>query len=273
MDENTVPQDDNQYVHDDNIVSEQDALDNSKNPERTSKYIDSLKDEQSKLKEDLQTEKNKYQNLIDSLIVDPSGNTTAPPKAQEYGNLNQKQVDDVFSSMVTDDGYVDANKLLEVLKDTDERARKAEERARGIEEYQKQQEIARQERDKSDLMNKVHQKYPSLDPESNEEFDPTFYDLVRNELIGQMMQGKEDPMAAADKWYNNLSATNMNKEETKQKEEKQNQKAQINATRPRSAAMAGYYEKNEQEDLMNKVKAGKKGALAEALRRHETRNK
>jgi len=238
--------------------TEEDALENSKNPERTKKYIDGLKDENKK-----------YKDVLSSLT--PEEKYEAPvqqaPQAEQFQTLQQGDIDQVFRSMVDDQGFVDGNKLLNTLRDLDTSAKNSKQAAEKALEHARRVEVAQQEQQKSATMQTVHEKYPQLDPES-ESFDSRYWEFVRNELIGQMMEGKQDPLSAAEKGYDVFyKEQQVTKEEKAQKEEKDNAKAQINATRPRSSSAVGYYENEEEEALKAKVQAGKKGALAELLRR------
>lgn len=239
--------------------------------DRTTEQFDKLKESNKELKD----ERDKYKNLLDSLrpekvpeqIKYPQPINKAP-QAKEFGSLKQDDIDTVFESMKDPEGYLDGNKLLTVLKQMDTRARAAEQKAEKAVEHSKRVMEAAEERSRSDVMTRVHEKYPMLDPESKStEFDKDFYEAVRNDLIGQMMEGKEDPMAAADKWYNKLYSTKVTKEEKEQKEQKEEAKKQINAAKPGATTIKGYYEADEEEELRKKVQEGKKGALAEMLRR------
>lgn len=47
----------------------------------------------------------------------------------------------------------------------------------------------------------------------------------------------------------------------------ENQKLQINATRPRSTINVGYYENDEEDSIVKDVRAGKRGAVGALLRK------
>jgi hypothetical protein len=94
-------------------------------------------------------------------------------------------------SLIDQEGYVDANLLNSAVNSS----QKAAEEARRI-AIQTQEQIQRFQ--ESQVVQAVHKDFPEMDPNSDQ-FDPTFYDFVKNDLIGQMMQGKEDLRAAADK--------------------------------------------------------------------------
>lgn len=235
---------------------------------RTQEQFEKLKDSNDQLKKERDGLKNVLESLRpDNVPPQQQQQYQTPinqaPSANQFNNLSQNDVNNVFQSMVDAEGYLDGNKLMQTLQQMNQRATNAEQRAARVEEHLQRREAAETESQKTKLMKEVHAKYPELDPEGDA-FDEDFYEMVRNDLIGQLMQGKEDPMAAADKW---ASKRNMTREEKQIKDTKQEQKSQINAVRPRSSMMKGYYEKEEQQALVNQVRQGKKGALAEALRR------
>lgn len=247
-----------------------------KQSERTKEQIDKLTEHNAELKE----ERDKYINVLESIRPEPQPEPqTQPiievPKASEYDNLQQKDIDRVFAEMQGTDGFIDGAKLQTFLKDLDTRTRIAEERAAQAEAHAKRVEVSANEKDVSVNVQALHAKYPQLNPES-ENFDVTFWELVRNDLIGQAIEGKEDVMAAADKWYDKLpsvseSQTDMTPEEQEEKNKATNAKTTINAIRPRSHSSVDYYKNEKDEVLAQKVRQGKRGALAEALRRHENK--
>ena len=241
--------------------------------DHNAKQAEKLVETNKELKQDKDKSEEKYQNLLDSLKPEEEVPqqvqqqyqqpiNQAPP-AKSFENLDQQDVNNVFKGMVDDQGYLDGPKLLNVLSTMNKRAENAEARASKVEKSQEDFEQTTKSRE-------LHAKYPQLDPE-NKDFNKDFWELVRNEVIGQMMTGKEDPIKAADKWYNKLYKSEMNKDDTKKKEESEDTKRQINAVRPRSPMATGYYEKEEAENLRKKVIAGKRGALAETLKRHEAK--
>lgn len=145
--------------------------------ERTKEEFDKLKEHNAQLKAENEAYKSKTSVLDD---LRPS----AP-------NLSPTQVDDIKKSLVDENGFVDVARLEAVIKDADDRARRAEEKALALESKVQNSEEKVQVRE-------VHKDFPNLDPHS-ESFDPKFYELVRLELIGQMMNGEQDMAKAAKK--------------------------------------------------------------------------
>jgi len=239
--------------------------------DRTSEQFEKLKAANRELKK----ERDGYKDILTSLKPSNKEPVAAlqkqvPPAVGAEGDIKDK-----VRSMVDKEGFLDGNKLVDVLDTLDKKTREAETLAKKVAIQAKKVAEAQEQQQKTEKMQKVHAKYPQLDPNS-ESFDEVFYEAVRNDLIGQMMSGKEDPMAAADKW--NAILTEQGRKEVtvadKKEEiaEKQSQKEQINAVKPRSSSMSGYYSDTTEEDLRAKVRAGKKGALAEVLSRYEKRN-
>ena len=236
--------------------------------ERTKKEFEKLKESNKQLKEEIKAMK----DVISSLTPDPveqTPETTPIPQAQDFKNINQEDINKVYEGLIDDQGFLDGNKLMETLETMDSRTKKAEEISERVAKQAELERIAREGEIKSQEIKDLHEKYPSLDPDS-ESFDRDFYDAVRNEMIGQMFEGGQDPQKAADKWFNKLySQDDMNKKEKESVEKAEDNKRNINATMPRSSALKGFYAKEESETLRQNIRTGKKGALAELLRRRE----
>lgn len=249
--------------------------------DRTKEQFEKLTESNKELK----TERDKYKNVLESLVPEKPEDkyqepTNKMPSAGQYKNLEQKDIESVFKSMVDEDGYLDGNVLLTTLKKMDERTRRAEQEAIRLKKEQERLKLEEEQKQISSEAKMVHEKYPQLDPENEEEFNKDFYNAVRGDLINDMMKsGKRDFMKSADRIAKAFVSSSKEekevatKEETKTKEETQKKKEQINAVRPKSTSMAGYYKDEEEQALREKVRKGKKGALAEMLRRREEKNK
>lgn len=238
---------------------------------RTAEQFNKLKESNNKLKEALETEKKK--NILESLIpevpnvpVDPTIPTTnVVPQANQYPGLTQKQINETFAGLVDDEGYVDRGVLLETLNGLNEKSRQAEERANQAE--QRSQQTARQFDDfqRNQIMREVHAQYPTLDPE-NEKFDEKLWKFVRNEVIDQWMTGRPtDVMAAAQEGVETLYGAQMKKAEKEQIEKAETAKKNINALGASQTSQRDTY--GEREALVKATQTGKKGALAERLRK------
>lgn len=233
--------------------------------DRTSQQFEKLTDHNKQLKQ----ENEALKDLVSSLTPDPApdvqGNPVQIPQAQSFQNLSQDKIDDVYKAMIDEQGYLDGNKLIETLQRLDARAKQAEDTAARIARQVDQERIAKDEEYRSREAQQLHEKYPELDPKNTEGFNRRFYDAVRNEMIGQMLEGKQDPLAAADKW----AELSMKKAEKEKQRETENAKAQINSSMPRGSYNETHYGSAENETLRQGVLQNKKGALAEMLRRRE----
>lgn len=246
-------------------ITEDEALKNSKNPERTKKYID-------KLKEEVKTEKKK--NILESLITNPAPSepqypdspiTNRIPTPQQFPGLPQSVITEAFKGLVDDNGYVDSGLLISTLKDQQERTRLAEERAKMAE--QNTQKIGKQFDDfqRNQIMREVHIQYPTLDPE-NEDFDESLWKYVRNEVVDQWMNGKPtDVMAAAKEGMTVLHGNDMKKVDKVKLEQAETAKKNINALGTSQTSQRESYA--DHDALVKATQLGKKGALAERLRK------
>lgn len=193
-------------------VSEADALENSKNPDRTREYIEKLKAENKQLKEQQQAKPTN--SVLD--IFPNSGNNqnnqeqrNQAPNANDYNNLSQNQVNDIYKGLVDDQGYIDPKALeqrLNAANNAEKIAKQAEKRARNAEQRIQNYEQTRQTKE-------LYGSYPELDPESDN-FNKEAYDLVKNEIFSQWASsGTQDAMKAAKKMEKYFRSS---KEEQKQ---------------------------------------------------------
>ncbi len=242
------------------------AKEPEKEPEkdRTTKQFDKLKNSNSELKK----ERDGYKNVLESLQPEPV--KPIPTPSTQKDTPKGTNIGEQLESMVDENGYLDGNKLKNVMQGMSDSVKRAEFTAKRVEIQARKESEARTRSQKTAKMTKVHEKFPELNPE-NEKFNEEFYDSVRNEIIGQMMEGKEDPMSAAEKWHSRYFKEG-GEPMAKEKENKEKtQKEQINAIKPHSSSMSGYYADEKEEALRKKVMAGKRGALAELLKRRESK--
>lgn len=246
------------------------------NKDRTSEQFEKLKKSNQELKEErdqLDAENKEYQSVLDSLIPDPQNIPSTPqppvaqmPNAQNFQNLTQEQVDNTAKSLIDENGYLDGAKLMLTLDQMDKNVKEAQQKAQLAEEKLRQRDQQDQEARKNAATQQLHAEFPMLDPD-NEQFNPDFWDAVRNDLIGQMMQGRENPQEAASKWYSRFYGDGDDMKKKEQQKKTANDMKLMNANRPRSSMNVGYYENQEESHIMQQVRAGKKGAVAEMLRR------
>lgn len=248
---------------------------NAEQLEKLAKSNQELKEERDRAQkeaEEAKLEREKYKKLYENP-------TNVAPQAQQFPNLNPQQIQQTFKSMVDENGFLDGNKLTEVLTGLDQRARQAEERAQRAEQLAQTTTKKTQEKQEKEAQNKVYEKYPQLNPDNKEGFDPKMWRAVYNELATKATRGEEptedDYMKSADQVYNDFYKDReedmKKKEEGKKTEEKKEevveQKQQASSIRPSSTIQTGYYKDAEEKDLLIKAQHGQRGSVAELLRR------
>ena len=236
---------------------------------RTAEQFDKLKESNNKLKEELETVKKK--NVLESLMPEAPQPTIYPQPPtvnvapEQFPGLTQTQIKETFKGLVDENGYVDSGLLIETLKELREKNRIAEERAKIAE--QQSQNVARKFDDfqRNEIMKEVHAKYPTLNPE-NGEFDEKLWKFVRNEVIDQWMNGKQtDVMAAAQEGFDTLHGNDMKKADKEKLEAAETAKKNINALGVNQTSQRE--SSGDHEALVRATQLGKKGALAERLRK------
>lgn len=136
-------------------VTEEEALKNAKNPERTKKYIE-------KLKKQTQEKGNFFDQF-------------RPPQAENYDYLEQEKVDDISSGYVDEDGNVDIERLNQALDRANQQAQQAWQHTQQVSNQVSRYEESRQ-------LAEAYADYPQLDPQ-HDKFDPDFYDLVSQRIM------------------------------------------------------------------------------------------
>lgn len=180
--------------------------------ERTRQQFEKLKEENRKLKSQVggsQYGKSVFDSFRQPQVPQPV------PAAENFQFLNQKQVDTIADQFVDSDGNVDINGLNKALHDADVRAKKAEERVMSVEDRLMRLEETRQARE-------AHAAHPELDPSSSN-FDPSFFELVRDRALRNMYEGKQEELidiaSTIKKMYNKVDTTKAKQEAVKQYQE------------------------------------------------------
>ena len=184
------------------------ALEGSKNPERTKSYIQKLQEENKALKgaqpaqpaEDtpkgsIFDEIRDGQKEVPPVAAPAVEEKPAEPDASQYQNLTQNQTDNITKQFVTVDAdgekTVDVEGLVNAL--TEQNQRSSSEALDRVEQYEQD----RQSRE----ANKTH---PELDPKSAK-FDRTFYDAVRDRALGNRHTNRQETLtetaAAVSQYY------------------------------------------------------------------------
>lgn len=220
--------------------------------DRTREQFEKLKQSNKEMAErlrQLETSQAPTESVLDSLT--PKQATQTPV----IEGFSPQQTQDAFDKLVDSNGYVDLALLKSTMAESRKRAEEATKTANAA-----LQEL--QQYTKNDQTRQTHAKYPELDP-SSKSFDPNFYRLVKNELIGQMTQGRQNFMEAADEMAKFYQLKRSSSDTQKIVEKKEEQVRQINTTGTGSRANQTFTKK---EDLMDALRRNKPGALAEALR-------
>jgi hypothetical protein len=188
--------------------------------------------------------------------------------------LGQEKVDDIYANLIDKDGYIDPDLLIKSLRQANEEAKLARQEAdlARKEAQVVKQEARRTQRDfeESEEVRLVHKKYPTIDPR-NEKFNELFWDDVRKEIATApiLKVVAVSFMEATDKIWNERYAPKeveeVKKAEKQKMEETENQKRNINASKVSSRT--DYYAPTDKDALKEAVMKGKRGALAERLKR------
>lgn len=236
-----------------------------------------LNEENEKLKQELEAKKAEARRLASeglTSVMTPEFVPPQPPQpnywdnmtvnkapdASQFQGMSQKQVNDVFKSLVDDEGYVNTDLLKE------EMAKQQRITQAALAEAQRARQEAQMSRktfddfQRNQIAKSVHDKHKDLNPDNTELFNPDYYDAVKNELFGQMMRGEaEDYMKAADKW-----ASKFKKEPMVNKQA--DAAAQINATNPGTSRRVQSTQAD-MDKLRKDMWQNKKGSITERLRR------
>jgi len=251
--------------------------------ERTKEQFDKLKESNKKLKEEnekAKAEARKYakEGLVSSLVPDepkqpqpaqqPQYNwdrmvTKQVPPSSLYPDMSKKDVKNVFDSLVDDQGYVDSGLLKETLESTNTQIARQKQENERLRQQLNQTNRKMDDFQRSQTAREVHDKHPQLNPDSDQ-FNPKYFEATRDKMVANLAKGlPEDFMGSAD----SLAEVYVKKETKEEKESKKKKDAiaQINATGTEGSS--GRRDFGDHEELVKAVQYGKKGALAERLKR------
>jgi len=190
-------------------------------------------------------------SLLDQDV--PQGQVTTPAP-QVASTLPQQKVEEITKQLWDEEGTIDGNELqrrLALAEQAENRAKQAEAKAQAALERVARFEVEGQKK-------LLHERFPELDP-SSDKFNEEAYDLVRNELVGQLVaSGVQDPIKAAEK----MSKFWQRKEQPKQTEAQQARQA-IQTTAKAKASSSAY---GDYEDLRKRSMYSKE-AMEERIRR------
>lgn len=178
--------------------------------EETKEQFEKLKEHNKQLSEKLAALEAQQQPKFNSVLDE------MPVQSQVFNNLSTAQVEDITKGLVDENGYIDQDLLDRTLKNANERAQRAEDRAmlaeQRIEKFEETQ-----------IVRDVHAKHPTLDP-YNPNFNREFYDKVKNEVSSQLKRGYQDFQAAADKVAAELKAQSIAQAQSQQQKQEEQQK-------------------------------------------------
>lgn len=232
--------------------------------DRTKQEFEKLKKSNQELKaeRDALLKQTQQKNLLEELkpTVDAP---TFDFNQKQYAHLNEQQAQDIYASLVDENGYVDTNLLKKSLQESNERVRQAEERARRAEEAAMKTQRTVKDIEESALMQKVHAEFPEIDPKS-QSFNRVLFDAVRNELVSNLMGkgDRGDVMEVTRKWHSTLITP---KKEEPEIDTQLEAKKQIAATTPKTVKST--IVPQDYEYLRQKTMTGDSGALSERLKR------
>lgn len=224
--------------------------------DRTRQQFEKLKQSNSQLKEKLEKlEADQQKQLVDVY------ESLRPKGVPELPNQSKEQIKQEDYEALIRDGYVDENVLKQSLSQLKAEAEQAKRDAKLAQERIQLMEENTQVRE-------ANQKYPQLDHKSPE-FDPVFYRLVRNELVGQMIEGKKDLLLAAQE-VSKVYKPNVEEKEKAQvkqqeyeKKEEQIQSQDIS----KGGRVQNRFSQVDADELVRATMRNQKGALAERLKR------
>lgn len=225
--------------------------------ERTRNEFEKLKSRNKELSEELnRLKQQEKRSALDAFA--PTG----------YQSAVQPSYDEALTEPIPEitpdeDGYVDVSAINKTTQAINQKLKRLEEEARLARQKAELAENKIAKYEHTDKSQRVYAKYPHLDPTS-EVFDEKFSDLVRKELLDQMVNhGKEDYLEAAERvrrdYYDPSvkvpSQTEITRQENVEKRE------QINALTQASKPTTDL------ESLVRASRLGDKKALYERLKR------
>ena len=184
---------------------------------------------------------------------------------------SQPQAVPEFQPIVPDEnGYIDVEVLNKANQAIIDRMRRLEEQAEVARRKAEEAESKVATYEHTTKTSTVYAQHPYLDP-NRDEFDEKFSDLVRKELLDQMVnQGREDYLEAANKvkrdYYDptqKVQSPIPPKEQVDTRQVNAQKRTQINALQTKSSQQTP----TDHEDLVQRSRLGDKNAIYERLKR------
>lgn len=243
-------------------VEQKQADDSGKLPEevssRTKSEFEKLRAHNKQLSEKLSKFESQEIGDVFSSIYGQNTQT----QQQQFPNLPQGRQQEIAQSFVDANGYVDVEAISRALKEANEKASRAEADAKYTKESVRR-------KDEKQQVSEAHEKYPWLNPENHDQFDPQGFELVRDRVLRNMVDGREQTLAQVASEITKFYKPSVNTESVKEQavteyKEKQTAKAQA------SAVQTGKGQPREDvvrlDELRKRTQLGDQSALDERLK-------
>jgi hypothetical protein len=148
--------------------------------EHAKQQFEKLKEHNKKLAEKLaRYEQEEANSVLDSL-------TRSSQQVIADSNLPQDKVENIVQNLTDENGYIDEALLKKTLQESTQTANNAVQAARLAQESARKAEERISKYEQNETIKKAYAEFPQSDPD-NDNFDPKFIELVKNEMIGQAM--------------------------------------------------------------------------------------
>lgn len=211
--------------------------------ERTAEEFEKLKEANKQLKAQLEAQQKPTQSVLESLRP-----------ADNFPSVSDAQAKEIADQVFDEQGYVDPNLLNQKLAEANRIAQEAIKTAQ-----QAQQQLRNFE--ETQITKELYKQYPQLDP-NGEAFDPKFYRQVRNELVGQLTEGKNQDVFQAARVVAEDINTTVKAKVSEQEDISLRQQASSNLGTSQGASAPV-----DHDWLVEQTRKGDKEALAERLAR------
>lgn len=239
------------------VDEEAEALENSKNPERTRAYLEKLKAENAELKaqQSRQPDTQYGSSVYDSLR--PQAHQQVD--MSQYPGISTPQAETIATNFVDSEGNVDINGLNRALTEAHQVAMQAREDAR-----RSREELTRFE--ETQEVREAHTVHPEIDPMNKASFDPHLYELVRDRLVRNMWEGKKQSLASVANELKAQYRPNVDSRKIEAEAVESYKKAQT--ARSQGPMAQGVQKRSETtlEELRDRTRKGDNSALAERLK-------
>lgn len=181
--------------------------------ERTKQEFEKLKQRNKELAEKLAKHEMDNANSVLDSLTKPIQNIV------ENSNLPQGKVEQIVQNLTDENGYIDEALLKKTLQESSQTANQAVEAARLAQESARKAEERINKYEQDENTKKAYGDFPQADPD-NENFDPKFIELVKNEMIGQAMNRiKPNFYEACKKWSSYINPVQAKPEQVVAKEQ------------------------------------------------------